>query len=150
MTHYCVGKLTITGSDNGLSPRRHQAIIITSAGILLIRTLGTNFTDISIGNQTFSVTKMHLKMSSAKWRPISLGLNVLNVFSNITLSIVTCVCSAIISTCSILTILLTSIIVAYQVTTYYSKLPLRLRCGVYHAPLSEDNMYIYSLLIIFC
>ena len=30
------GNLTITGSDNGLSPDRHQAIIWTNAGILLI------------------------------------------------------------------------------------------------------------------
>ena len=38
--HICVGKLTIIGSDNGLSPRRRQAIIWTNAGILLIRPLG--------------------------------------------------------------------------------------------------------------
>ena len=30
----CVSKLTIIGSDNGLSPRRHQAIIWINAGIL--------------------------------------------------------------------------------------------------------------------
>ena len=42
MTHIFVGKLTIIGSDNGLSPDRRQAIIWTNAGILLIRTLGTN------------------------------------------------------------------------------------------------------------
>ena len=39
MTHICVGKLTIIGSDNGLSPGRRQAIIWTNDGILLIRTL---------------------------------------------------------------------------------------------------------------
>ena len=27
VTHICVGKLTIIGSDNGLSPERRQAII---------------------------------------------------------------------------------------------------------------------------
>ena len=27
VTHICVGKLAIIGSDNGLSPERHQAII---------------------------------------------------------------------------------------------------------------------------
>ena len=32
----CIGKLTIIGSNNGWSPGRHQAIIQTSAGILLI------------------------------------------------------------------------------------------------------------------
>ena len=42
MTQICVGKLTNIGSDNGLSPERHQAIICTNAGILLIGSLGTN------------------------------------------------------------------------------------------------------------
>ena len=46
VTHICVSKLTIIGSDNGLSPGRRQAIIWTNAGILLIRTLGTNFSEI--------------------------------------------------------------------------------------------------------
>ena len=64
-------------SDNGLSPGRRQAIIWTSAGILLIGPLGTNFSEIPIGIQTFSVKKIYLKMSSAKWRPFCLGLNVL-------------------------------------------------------------------------
>ena len=39
VTHICVSKLTIIASDNGLSPGRRQAIIWTSAGILLIWTL---------------------------------------------------------------------------------------------------------------
>ena len=47
--------------------RRHQAITWADAGILLIRTLGTNV----------SATKMHLKISSAKWQPFCLDLNVL-------------------------------------------------------------------------
>ena len=46
VTHICVGKLTTIGSDNGLSPGRRQAIIWTNDGILLIRTLGTNFSEI--------------------------------------------------------------------------------------------------------
>ena len=78
-THICVGKLTIIASDNGLSPERRQAIIWTNSGIFLIRPLGTNFSEIFIGNQTFSFMKMHLKMSSAKWRPFCLSLNVLSV-----------------------------------------------------------------------
>ena len=45
VTHICVSRLTITGSDNGLSPGRRQAIIRTNAGILLIRPLGTNFSE---------------------------------------------------------------------------------------------------------
>ena len=43
MTHICLSKLTIIGSDNGLSPDRRQAIIWTNVGILLIGTLATNF-----------------------------------------------------------------------------------------------------------
>ena len=66
MTHICVGKLTIIGSDNGLLPERRQAIIWTNAGILLIGPLGINFDEILIGIQTFSFKKMHLKMSSPK------------------------------------------------------------------------------------
>ena len=77
--HICVGNLTIIGSDNGLSPGRRQAIIKTNAGILSIGPLGTNFNEILIGIQTFSFKKMHFKMSSAKWRPFCLGLNVLNI-----------------------------------------------------------------------
>ena len=68
-THICVGKQTTIGPDNGLSPGQHQAIIWTIAGILLIGPLGTNFSEILIGIQAFSFKKMHLKMSSAKWRP---------------------------------------------------------------------------------
>ena len=45
VTYICVSKLTIIGSDNGLSPGRRQAIIWTNAGILLIRPLGTNFNE---------------------------------------------------------------------------------------------------------
>ena len=62
----CDNKLAIIGSDNGLSPDRRQAIIWTNAGILLI---GPFFSEILIGIQTFSFKKMHLEMSSAKWRP---------------------------------------------------------------------------------
>ena len=57
VTHICVGNLIIIGSDNGLSPGRRQAIIWTNAGILLIGTLGTNFTEILIEIQTFSLEK---------------------------------------------------------------------------------------------
>ena len=77
MTHICVGNLTIIGSDNGLSRGRRQAIIWTSAGILLIGPLGTNFSEMLIEIHTFSFKKIHLQMSSGKWRPFCLGLNVL-------------------------------------------------------------------------
>ena len=78
MTHICVSKLTIIGSANGLSPGRRQAIIWTNAGILSIGTLETNFSEILSKIRAFSFKKMHLKMSSAKWRPFCLGLNVLS------------------------------------------------------------------------
>ena len=86
MTHKCISKLTIIGSDNGLSPGRRQAIIWTNAGILLIWPLGTNVSEISIDIQTFSLKKIHFKMSSGKWRQFCLGLNVLKLFDQMTLS----------------------------------------------------------------
>ena len=55
VTHICVGKLTIIGSDNGLSPGRRQAIIWTNDGILLIEPLGTKFCEILIAIHTFSL-----------------------------------------------------------------------------------------------
>ena len=76
-THICVGKLTIIGIDNGLSHGRRQAVIWTNAGILLIRSLGTNYSEILIGIRTFWFKKMRLKVSSGKWQPFCLGLNVL-------------------------------------------------------------------------
>ena len=75
VTHICVSKLTIIGSDNGLSPDRRQAIIWTNAGLLLIGPLGTNFSEILIEILTFSFKKMRLKVSSAKRRLFCLGLN---------------------------------------------------------------------------
>ena len=78
VTHLGVSELTIIGSDNGLSSGRRQPIIWTNAGILLIRSLGTNFNEILIEIHIFSFKKIHVKMSSAKWRPFCLGLSVLN------------------------------------------------------------------------
>ena len=85
--YICVGNLTIVGSDNGLSPGRRQAIIWTNDGILLMRPLGTNFSEISSEILIFSFKKMRLKMSSAKWRQFSLALNVLNDVSGHRLAI---------------------------------------------------------------
>ena len=79
VTHICVDNLTIIGSDNGLSPGRRQAIIRTIAGILLIRPLGTNFSEFLVKILIFSFKKMCLKVSSAKRRPFCLGLNELNL-----------------------------------------------------------------------
>ena len=70
--------LCLIGSENGLSPIQCQAIIWTIAGLLLIGTLGTNFSESSIKIQKFSLKKIHFKMS-ANWRPFCLGLNVLRL-----------------------------------------------------------------------
>ena len=66
VTHICITKLTIIGLDNGLSPCWRQAIVWTNAGVLLIGSIGANFSEIVIEI---------LKVSSAKWRPFCLGLN---------------------------------------------------------------------------
>ena len=67
VTYISITKLTIIGSDNGLSPGRCQAIIWTNKSILLIGSLGTNFSEILIEiHDTFPFKKMHLKRSSAK------------------------------------------------------------------------------------
>ena len=56
----------------GLSPVQHQAITWTRSGDLLsVGTLGTTFGEIWIAILSFSLRKMHLKMSSAKWQPFS-------------------------------------------------------------------------------
>ena len=73
---YMRQKLTIIGSDNGLSPGRRQAIIWTNDGILLIRTFRTHFSEIISEINTFSFKEIHLKMSSGSWRLFCLGLNV--------------------------------------------------------------------------
>ena len=75
--YICVSKLTIIGSENGLSHGRRQAIIWTSDGILSIRTFRTHFSEIVRKIHTFSFKKMHIKMSPGKWRPSCLSLNVL-------------------------------------------------------------------------
>ena len=48
VTHICVSKLTIIGSENGLSPDRFQAIIWASDGMFLIGALGTDFGEVLI------------------------------------------------------------------------------------------------------
>ena len=68
VTYTCVSKVTIIGSD-----------IWTNAGILLTGPLRTNFSEILIEIQTFSFKKIHMKMSSGKWGPFCLGLNVLRI-----------------------------------------------------------------------
>ena len=76
--HIWFRRLTIIGPNNGLSPGWRQAISWTDAEILLIEPLETNFNETLIEVVLFSFTKMRLELSSAKWRPFCLGLNVLN------------------------------------------------------------------------
>ena len=85
-THLCISKLTIIGSDNGLSPDRCQAIAWTNAGILFIGHFGTNFSEILTKIHTFLIKKVYLKISSGKWRPSWLGFNVLKFWSMFCLS----------------------------------------------------------------
>ena len=68
--------VTSIGSDNGLSPGRRQAIIWTNAWMLLIGPLGTNFSEIVIEIQPFSLKKMRLKMS--QWLNVLRGDGRLN------------------------------------------------------------------------
>ena len=50
---------------------------IKTRNVQFILLLWTHFSEILIANETFSFKKKHLKMSSGKWRPFCLGLNVL-------------------------------------------------------------------------
>ena len=84
VTHICVSKLTIIGSDNGLSPGRRQAVIRTNAGILLIWPIGIHFSEISVEIHTFPFKQMCWKMSSAKWRACCLGLCVICIICDTT------------------------------------------------------------------
>ena len=86
VTHICVGKLAIIGSDIGLLPGWYQAIIWTNAGILSIGPLTTNLSEILIGIHKLSFKKMHVKMS-AKWRQSCLGLSVLDLYNCISVKL---------------------------------------------------------------
>ena len=72
----------------GLQDRREktgpglcQAIIWTNSGILLIQTLGTNFSEFTSEIHTSSIKKIYLKILSAKWRQFCLCLNELTMTS---------------------------------------------------------------------
>ena len=49
---------------------QRQVIVWTNTGILLIRPLGTNFSEILIEIYMFSLKKMHLNLSSGNWWPV--------------------------------------------------------------------------------
>ena len=80
VTHICVSKLTLIGSDKGLVPGKRQATIWTNAGILFIGHMGTNFNKISIDIHIFSFKQTYFKMSSGKCRRCCLCLNVLGPY----------------------------------------------------------------------
>ena len=77
MPHICVKELWSIVSGNGLWPVRRQSITWNNADLLLIGPLETNFSEVQIKIHNFSFMKMYMKMSSGKWRPFCLGLNVL-------------------------------------------------------------------------
>ena len=82
--HICLSNLTIIETDIGLSPGRHQAIILTNAGKLFIRPLGTNFNEILIEIHTFLFKKIHLKcrleMATILSRPQCVNKNISFLF----------------------------------------------------------------------
>ena len=68
VTYICVSKLTIIGSDNGLSFGRRQGIIWTNIKILLFGPLGINFNEIIQENafENVGVNGGHL-VSASMW-----------------------------------------------------------------------------------
>ena len=75
--HVCVSKLTSISSDNGLSPARRQAIILTNAGILLIGPLGTNLSEILIEITYIFIKENAFENVVRKKRPFCHGLSML-------------------------------------------------------------------------
>ena len=73
VTHICISKLNIIGSDNGLSPGWRQAIIWTNTGILLTGPLGTKL-EWNLNRNVYIFInkyfwKCHLKMAVILWWP---------------------------------------------------------------------------------
>ena len=64
-------------SDNGLSPARNQTIVWPNDGLLFIKLLGTNLSEILTKIQEFLRMKIILESQFAKCRPFSLGVHVL-------------------------------------------------------------------------
>ena len=83
VTHICISKLTIVGSDNGLSPGRRQAIIWTNNGILLIGPLGTHFSEILIEIYTYSFKKNEYENVIWKTMAILSGPQCVQVFKKL-------------------------------------------------------------------
>ena len=77
VTHICIGKLNIIASDNGLSPRRRQAIIWTNAGILLIKTFRNKLQWNCIQKSNIFIQGNAFENVVCEMAAICLGLNVL-------------------------------------------------------------------------
>ena len=73
MPHICViesGQYWFRWWLVAYSPPSHY---LNQCYVIIIGPLGTNFSELLILKQRFSFTKMHLYISSAKWRPFSPG-----------------------------------------------------------------------------
>ena len=68
VTYINISKLTIIGSNKGLSPGRRQAIIWTNVGILVMQTLRTTFSEIISEINAFSLKK-------CLWKYLRYGVN---------------------------------------------------------------------------
>ena len=68
-------------SDNGLSPNRSQSFTWTKDRMLLIGPLEINLSEIWMKKQPILFNKMDFEMSSAKFRPVHLDINVLTFLS---------------------------------------------------------------------
>ena len=76
--HICIDNLTINASENLLVTWLALSHYLNQCWNTINWTQGTNFSEIVIEIHTFSFKKTHLKMSSSKWSPFCLGLNVLS------------------------------------------------------------------------
>ena len=68
MMQICVGKLTVIGSDIGLSPGRRQVNIWTGAEILLVGPLGTSSRNSNIFIQENAFQNVACEMASILYR----------------------------------------------------------------------------------
>ena len=64
--HICISKLTSVGSDDGLSPGRRAAIILSNAGILLIGPLGLISVVSSVGNDHVMTKSVFIDRNRSK------------------------------------------------------------------------------------
>ena len=66
----------IIGSDNGLTPVERQARYLYQCWLIVNRATGNKFQWNLNSNITIFIKKMNMKLTSAKWRPFCVGLNV--------------------------------------------------------------------------